>query len=734
MTGSAISIWMSEWGLRAARTRRAAVLITCAFSLGVMAPAASAASGPFQIGTVPVPSDGYDAGSLDVDANGTAYVAWPDYTKNVIDYCVLPDGASACAESGALSPVAGALTQTGNGVEVLVNNGSVSIIAAVAAEGNAATEWTEMWQAPDGTGNFTLVNGGDSVAYPDPKSNSPADLQDGVVVPGSGQLGVFDFTPGGPTSFEAFPQSSPPVCTESSSPACAFATLEPSSNPDPVSNFGAAIVGREVASESGPNPGILAIKATAYSTGPFACSSGSLGDDFSDVYMYGSGLQSPNNSYNISPGQPNSAWKVAATEIPGECPGDVQWEAMAGGPGGFGLFETCCTTNNGGQTSYNNSELDYLPFDQATRAFDEPAVTVDPNTGGAELGLAQDGAGNIYATTLLGGDSPTEAPLGMFYSADGGKTWQGPGALAKTLNLGFASSNGGTCCSLGMHTAVGSDGKGWMVITGAAPYGSIAPVYVVEFSAADVGNSFSAVVQPPPPIANRGVTVPLSCYTVPCTVTTALTATVAPDARFGHAASVALGTGSATITKHGVQELKIPLSAAGVAALEAHAGTLAVSGLETTAVGFYKEQKTVSLTLTAPVPVLSRLKISPRSLTAASSGATRKRASVGYVDTLAAKTRFVVAKREPGVLRGGVCGKPPRRVSGHPRSCRRWVSVGSFSHADKKGANTFHFPGRVDGHRLAAGSYRLEATPAFGGFTGETVWTSFAVRNSRRSG
>ena len=111
-------------------------------------------------------------------------------------------------------------------------------------------------------------------------------------------------------------------------------------------------------------------------------------------------------------------------------------------------------------------------------------------------------------------------------------------------------------------------------------------------------------------------------------------------------------------------------------------------------------------------------------------GATRKGARVGYVDTQAAKTVFVVAKREPGVLRGGVCGKPPRRVSGHARSCRRWVSVGSFSHADKKGANTFHFPGRVDGHRLAAGSYRLEATPAFGGFTGETVWTSFAVRNS----
>jgi hypothetical protein len=226
------------------------------------------------------------------------------------------------------------------------------------------------------------------------------------------------------------------------------------------------------------------------------------------------------------------------------------------------------------------------------------------------------------------------------------------------------------------------------------------------------------------------VTVPLSCYTVPCTVTTALTASVAPDARLGHAASVALGTGSATITQHGVQELNIPLSAAGVAALEAHAGTLAVSVLETTAVGFYKEQKTVSLTLTAPVPVVSGLKISPRSLTAASSGAIRKGASVGYVDTQAAKTVFVVIKRELGVVRGGVCGNPPRRVSGHTRSCRRWVTVGSFSHADKQGANRFHLTGRVDGHRLAAGSYRLQATPAFGGFTGETVSASFAVRKS----
>jgi hypothetical protein len=37
------------------------------------------------------------------------------------------------------------------------------------------------------------------------------------------------------------------------------------------------------------------------------------------------------------------------------------------------------------------------------------------------------------------------------------------------------------------------------------------------------------------------------------------------------------------------------------------------------------------------------------------------------------------------------------------------VALGSFTHRDRKGANSFHFTGRVNRHRLAPGSYRLQA-------------------------
>jgi hypothetical protein len=46
------------------------------------------------------------------------------------------------------------------------------------------------------------------------------------------------------------------------------------------------------------------------------------------------------------------------------------------------------------------------------------------------------------------------------------------------------------------------------------------------------------------------------------------------------------------------------------------------------------------------------------------------------------------------------------------KSCTRFVTVaGSFTHADAAGANSAHFTGRIRGHKLAVGSYRLVAQP-----------------------
>jgi hypothetical protein len=590
---------------------RAVLMFAVAVGMVIAAPVtASAASAPFQIGSYPVVPGQLEIPSIDVDANGTAYAAWADLTNNVIHYCVLPDGATACMGGvGTLTPVfepganpkaelpTPSLSPFGHVVEVLVNGSTVSIVAGAtgpADEGEPTTggslQEVEMWQAPDGTGNFQLVNNGNSIAYPETRTPDPnppytnmvdaSFFDDGVVVPGSGELGVFDFTPDGPPSFEAFPKTDPPACSELSHPACAFATLEPSSNPDPVSNY-SFLVDRQIASESGTNPGILGVDLTQpYATGPLACAASGTVGVATDAYMYGSGLQSSTNNYNISPGQPDSAWKVAATEIPGECPAGVG--AIAGGPSGFGLFQE--------GVSSKTSALQYRPFDAATAAFDEPTVTVDPNTSAATLGLSQDGAGNIYATGFVqqqAAGGPTAAatagaPLALFYSSDGGKHWKGPGSLEATVQSGFQRS----------ESAVGADGKGWMVITAA---GSL---YALEFSPADAGNSFSARLSTPRPVTNNSVTVPLSCYSVPCTVSTQLSAVVARVAHAKRKRVALVGSDTVKITKHGIRKVKIHLTVAGRAALKRSHGKLAVSLTEATAVGPFREDKTGRLKLT----------------------------------------------------------------------------------------------------------------------------------------
>jgi hypothetical protein len=77
-----------------------------------------------------------------------------------------------------------------------------------------------------------------------------------------------------------------------------------------------------------------------------------------------------------------------------------------------------------------------------------------------------------------------------------------------------------------------------MVITAAGT------AYALQFSAADGANSFAAAVSAPPPVTNGDVTVPLSCYAVPCTVSTTLSSATAQTARAGHVTSAApLGTG-----------------------------------------------------------------------------------------------------------------------------------------------------------------------------------------------
>jgi hypothetical protein len=48
-------------------------------------------------------------------------------------------------------------------------------------------------------------------------------------------------------------------------------------------------------------------------------------------------------------------------------------------------------------------------------------------------------------------------------------------------------------------------------------------------------------------------------------------------------------------------------------------------------------------------------------------------------------------------------------------------------HLDTGGANTFAFSGRINGRKLKAGTYELQAVPTFAGKTGATLVASFAI-------
>jgi hypothetical protein len=140
-----------------------------------------------------------------------------------------------------------------------------------------------------------------------------------------------------------------------------------------------------------------------------------------------------------------------------------------------------------------------------------------------------------------------------------------------------------------------------------------------------------------------------------------------------------------------------------------------------------------------PPLAITNLKLSPSKFPAASHGATitrkRKKArptgsTVSYNDTQAATAHFTVRKRRLGVKSKGKCAAPPK----HPakgkhklKFCFRFVAVGTFTHSDVAGVNTFHFTGRLKGRRLGVGRYRLDAVPVLGTRTGSGDSASFRI-------
>ena len=102
-------------------------------------------------------------------------------------------------------------------------------------------------------------------------------------------------------------------------------------------------------------------------------------------------------------------------------------------------------------------------------------------------------------------------------------------------------------------------------------------------------------------------------------------------------------------------------------------------------------------------------------------------AKITYTDSVAATTTFHVLQKRSGRLSGKAC-KPASKRLAKAKRCTLFVLVkGTVAHADKAGANTVAFSGKVGGRKLKPGAYRLDATPLAGTKLGLTVSALFRV-------
>ena len=557
--------------------RRGALINTLATAGAlVFAANALAVSGkPINVGTP------YEVGQLAtaVDSSGTGYVVWsntkdlPPTTVNVVQYCVLPAGATSCKYSGTLAPADnGAYIDN---VQVLADGTTIVILADVyGTSGSSAGDYVpeQEWQSTNGGATFTIVNGGLSVA--DGILSADTGPLSAVVVPGTNVLGygwesAASFVPnvGAAPTFDEFPLTTPPECSTTTCPSDElYSVLEPNTNPDQISNP----AGSQYASQLGTNPGVLGIFSTLFSNGPLACAPGD-----GTAYVYGSGDQSASNSYDSSsPAGAGSAWKVLTAQA--DC--NVDNFAVAGGPSGFGVLEENTANHN----------IVYHKFNQATESFaGTPYVTIAANQGESDPAVSQNGAGGVYATFLLGGGG---GPITLSYSGNGDTTWT-TGTLNPNTDLGAND----------LTSSVGPTGQGW------AAWTDNGSVYAQQFDKAD---AVAAAVGGSATSNGKTVTVPVSCTSTPCTFTITITATetvvvkasVARKRTKTRKETITLASGTFTIHHSGSNKLGVRLTKKGKQLLVADHGHLKASILlaDKTPAGLQKITGTLKITTAKP--------------------------------------------------------------------------------------------------------------------------------------
>jgi hypothetical protein len=544
--------------------------------LGGAASALAASSSPLTIATGTHPEDL----SVAVDQSGDAVAAWADKSvpgAEVVRWCVVALGGGACSGSGSFTPAGGAPGFTYiNGTDVL-DEGTTLVILADVEAGTTENESVQEWTSTNGGQSFSAANGGKAVASGNPGGITR--MMNAVTLPGGGNIGVGFHTPSEAPTFHSFSLASPTLCGRETTPKtnCAdhYATLAAESGVDEVSN--------DPGNYAANDDGVLGVFRTNYSSGSLACTGGS---PFGMAFVFGDGLQSPSNNYNVDPGKADTAWRRGVTLA--DC--GVDYIAVGGGPSGFGVLEDNQIT---GQTQYHH-------YDGITNTFDT-VPTIVSSAGEQQPSVSQDGAGGVYATYLSGGIG---GPVSLSYSYDGGTSWTGPGTLSADP-LGAIS---------GLTSAVDYSGHGW------ASWIENGSVYAQPFTAADAVPPTPTPTPPPPPPAattaptkpataqkaggQKGPTVTIAaqatsngetltfgagCATVPCTLqataTASETAAAASSTKTHKPKGLTLGKGRFRITKKGTQHLTLKLSPLGRRYFKGKRGKLKVTLAVTQKVG-----------------------------------------------------------------------------------------------------------------------------------------------------
>jgi Kelch motif protein len=119
---------------------------------------------------------------------------------------------------------------------------------------------------------------------------------------------------------------------------------------------------------------------------------------------------------------------------------------------------------------------------------------------------------------------------------------------------------------------------------------------------------------------------------------------------------------------------------------------------------------------TTASPAVAGLSINPSSFRAASTGGSiaRRKAkpkptgtTITYTDSQAATATLTVLRPAAGRKVKGKC-VARTRANRRKARCTRYVKVGSFTHRDVAAKNKLHFTGRLRGHKLTPGLYRLQ--------------------------